>query len=175
MIKKCSRCNKYKYLDCFSMNKGYLRSMCKSCWVVYNKRWQSWYSKINTSDFRKKRNIKRREEYANSPKIREQTYMRRAGKYDYFIKELKSKSKCFLCGYKNYIGALDYHHIDKVDKLFCISQAKNKTKKELINEIKKCVLLCRNCHMEVHGNKVDLKCLITTNRQRRILWRRKLI
>jgi 5-methylcytosine-specific restriction endonuclease McrA len=60
--------------------------------------------------------------------------------------------KCSNCDYDNYIGALEFHHIDPSDKDFSPSQCKltkfsNKIKKEL----DKCILLCSNCHREEHA------------------------
>jgi hypothetical protein len=64
--------------------------------------------------------------------------------------------KCIICGYKKYFGALEFHHINPKQKKFTLSR---RTKKlgnfshltEFINEAHKCVLLCKNCHIEVHN------------------------
>ena len=60
--------------------------------------------------------------------------------------------KCQVCGYKRCIAALDFHHLDEGNKKFGLSQngmtrSWDKTKKEL----EKCVLLCSNCHRELHA------------------------
>lgn len=57
--------------------------------------------------------------------------------------------KCILCGYNKYIGSLDFHHKDPSQKDFGI--AGKKAKSELEPELKKCILVCRNCHGEIHG------------------------
>ena len=75
-----------------------------------------------------------------------------------------SKSKgCSACGYigKN-LSSLSFHHIDKKLKKFQLSKAVNyKSKKEIKflkpiadvkNEIKKCKLLCFNCHSIEHAD-----------------------
>lgn len=57
--------------------------------------------------------------------------------------------ECQRCGYKNCSGALEFHHIDpskKEIKLSSFTYSWEKIKKEL----KKCELLCANCHREVH-------------------------
>jgi hypothetical protein len=70
----------------------------------------------------------------------------------------KSKSveykggKCEKCGYEKYNGALEFHHIEPDKKDFTISRIKaysfdDRVKKEL----DKCILLCSNCHREIHG------------------------
>lgn len=58
---------------------------------------------------------------------------------------------CKICGYNRSIKALEFHHINSTTKLFGIST--NKTTKsfsKLLEEAKKCDLLCANCHREIH-------------------------
>jgi len=50
---------------------------------------------------------------------------------------------------------LQYHHLDKSTKLFGISDKLSKKNnlskikwREIKNEIKKCIILCANCHAE---------------------------
>lgn len=60
-------------------------------------------------------------------------------------------NKCERCGYHKYIGALEFHHIDPSVKDFNPSSLKRYTFDEKIkNELDKCILLCANCHREVH-------------------------
>jgi hypothetical protein len=59
--------------------------------------------------------------------------------------------KCNKCGRVFPNCVYDFHHIR--DKSFGISnQLTNRSEKELLEEIDKCVLLCANCHREVHFN-----------------------
>lgn len=62
--------------------------------------------------------------------------------------------KCQKCGYNKCEGALQFHHRDKTQKEFTLSQVNlNKTKysiNELLKEADKCDLLCANCHAEEH-------------------------
>lgn len=65
--------------------------------------------------------------------------------------EYKGK-KCIFCGYIKYQGALEFHHLDARTKEFGIgykgaARSWIKTKKEL----DKCVLVCSNCHKEIHA------------------------
>lgn len=63
--------------------------------------------------------------------------------------------KCVNCGYDKYNGSLDFHHLDPKEKdIRIIGNALSKEK--LIKELDKCVLLCKNCHAEVHGNVLKL-------------------
>lgn len=66
-------------------------------------------------------------------------------------------NKCYFCGYKRYEGALEFHHIDEKTKKFGLSEkgmtrSWAKTKEEL----NKCILLCANCHRELHGGLLQL-------------------
>jgi len=58
-------------------------------------------------------------------------------------------SKCEKCGNSN-IFHLTFHHKDKDDKEFRISKIKNYRWSIIEKEIKKCILLCHNCHNELH-------------------------
>ena len=60
--------------------------------------------------------------------------------------------KCMLCGYDRCEDALDFHHLDLTKKSFGIS-AKGITRswEKIRNEIDKCVLICANCHREIHA------------------------
>jgi len=56
--------------------------------------------------------------------------------------------KCLLCGYNRCSAALEFHHIDPATKIFTIGSS-GRGLKTVLEEIKKCVLLCSNCHREV--------------------------
>jgi hypothetical protein len=71
--------------------------------------------------------------------------------------------KCVFCGYNRCIAALDFHHVDEKTKEFGLSQngitrSWEKTKREL----DKCVLICANCHRELHAENMQL--LVETSR-----------
>ena len=59
---------------------------------------------------------------------------------------------CEKCGYSKSLNALEFHHIDRNKKDLTISGS-NLTKKNMEKikiEIEKCILLCANCHRELH-------------------------
>jgi 5-methylcytosine-specific restriction endonuclease McrA len=61
--------------------------------------------------------------------------------------------KCQVCGYNKSIEALCFHHINPDEKSFGIgSKGSSIAWKKLKNEIDKCILLCQNCHCEIHAN-----------------------
>ena len=59
--------------------------------------------------------------------------------------------KCNMCGYKKSSHALSFHHIDPKTKSFGISmRGMTRSWKKIEEELQKCVLLCANCHCEIH-------------------------
>jgi len=58
--------------------------------------------------------------------------------------------KCQNCGYSRCKRALSFHHLDPTKKDFQISKASNPSWEKVQEELKKCVLLCANCHAEEH-------------------------
>ena len=65
------------------------------------------------------------------------------------IKEVRG-GKCIRCGYNKCLKALEFHHLDPSQKDFTISNDHFKLK-EAVEESKKCILLCSNCHKEFHA------------------------
>ena len=59
--------------------------------------------------------------------------------------------RCIGCKYKKYVGALQFHHLDPNEKDFQISGSHCRNFEKLKKEVDKCVLLCGNCHSEVHA------------------------
>lgn len=61
--------------------------------------------------------------------------------------------KCNKCGYNKCFDSLDFHHIDPIQKDFSIGDALASPKKWdiLVREAQKCIMLCKNCHIELHS------------------------
>jgi predicted transcriptional regulator len=60
--------------------------------------------------------------------------------------------RCEKCGYDKYIGALEFHHLNPNEKDFSISHKGHcKSCDKVKKELDKCVLVCSNCHKEIHG------------------------
>jgi ribosomal protein L40E len=69
-------------------------------------------------------------------------------------------SKCSICGYSKCIGALQFHHLDRSTKEFGISkEGYSKSWKTLKEELDKCILVCANCHSELHFSDVESKII----------------
>lgn len=65
--------------------------------------------------------------------------------------------KCERCGYnKNCPAAYDFHHKDPTAKEFAISKSNLSLARQKV-EIDKCLLLCANCHREIHYEEELIK------------------
>ena len=58
--------------------------------------------------------------------------------------------KCESCGYNKSVFALQFHHKNVLEKDFEISSASGYSWLNIREELKKCILLCANCHAEEH-------------------------
>lgn len=64
---------------------------------------------------------------------------------------------CNICGYNKTVTALEYHHIDESTKEFGISERGwTRSFERVLNEAKKCIMVCSNCHREIHAGLIDL-------------------
>ena len=66
--------------------------------------------------------------------------------------------ECCDCGYKRNISALEFHHLNPEEKLFGLDLRKCSCAnwESLVEEVKKCVLICANCHRERHNPELIL-------------------
>ena len=68
---------------------------------------------------------------------------------------LRSKgNKCSICGYCKSMKALEFHHLDPGAKEFKLDTRglSGASWKRILLEADKCILLCANCHREVHDS-----------------------
>ena len=85
-------------------------------------------------------------------------FLRTASNYIKWQQELSKHLElaCVLCGYDEYFSALDFHHKDPDTKVFGIGSYINQHSptpdcvKVLLEEVRKCVLLCATCHRAFH-------------------------
>jgi len=63
--------------------------------------------------------------------------------------------KCVKCGYSKSNAALQFHHLDPAEKDFNFGQFRHtsfeKNKDKILAELDKCILVCANCHSEIHS------------------------
>jgi len=67
--------------------------------------------------------------------------------------------ECQVCGYKKNFAVLSFHHRDAAQKTMKLSarELSNNRLEVLLNEVRKCDLLCANCHLELHNPTCTLE------------------
>lgn len=143
IMKVCNKCLSRKdESNFFIRNKktGRLHAQCKNCYKLYRKSYQKEHYKKYKNEYLKRATMRRqrlRDEYRTN-----------------MILFLKDKS-CQLCS-EDDIRTFEFDHIDPESKLFSISQGVkmgyNWT--EILTEIKKCRILCANCHKKHTSNQL---------------------
>lgn len=76
--------------------------------------------------------------------------------------------KCVICGYNTCRQALDFHHIDPSKKDFTFGRLRVKTLAWHIieAELRKCVVLCANCHREYHAGLIGVELVSSFSEER---------
>lgn len=152
-MKQCTKCKEWKDESEFAKNskaKDGLCHRCKACQKEYRKQHKEHMREYCKNYYLENRdtirtNVKRNYESNRSNIIKyKDTYYRER------IEWLDSiKTPCVKCG-ESRPWVIQFHHINPLNKSFCISQQHSKTKEEVLSEVEKCVCLCANCHKEFH-------------------------
>lgn len=81
------------------------------------------------------------------------------------------------CGYNKCVDALELHHIDPSKKEFSFGNVRVSPYNlgKLLPELKKCLLLCANCHREYHAGLLDLSGIQTSINEQILIEERNLI
>ena len=127
--KICGMCKKELDVSFFRGNKAKkdgLQTQCIECRKEYNKKHYIKNKKVY-NERTKKRNKELRE----------------------WFTEYKKTLFCNKCG-DNRWYVLDFHHKNGEEKDLNVSILVNYGKKRILEEIKKCDVLCSNCHRELH-------------------------
>ena len=61
--------------------------------------------------------------------------------------------KCAVCGYSKCLRALIFHHLDPKIKSFNFGGSHCRKWADIKAELDKCLLLCQNCHCEIHDDQ----------------------
>jgi len=66
--------------------------------------------------------------------------------------------KCCICGFDKYPEALEFHHINPEEKEFGLMEkgATTKALEKQLKELKKCIMVCSNCHKGIHAGRIEL-------------------
>ena len=84
----------------------------------------------------------------NATRKHQKTILRRSMKIQ-AIKILGGK--CSICGYDRCVDALEFHHENPSVKEFKLGSGNTMSWKAYKKEAEKCILVCSNCHKEIHS------------------------
>lgn len=174
--KLCTKCGTEKPSSDFStrLDKGYvyLKPYCKNCTLKYNhelrkKKRQEELSKrevplckicntpipVTRSIYCSNKCKSKLQSNANYKNQQSRGKIRKQAMID------KMGGKCSLCGYSKCLGALEFHHVDPSTKEFGLDcrRFSNTSQEKLDIEAAKCIIVCSNCHAEIHWYKDDEK------------------
>lgn len=123
------------------LNKYYLNHTIEECILKFNvskttvvKHTKNKYVKLNDEEL-KLRNYHRLKTYRQRIKAKAVEY---------------KGGCCQICEYDRSNSALEFHHIDPNEKDFGISSYTNLSWGKIKDELDKCILVCANCHREIH-------------------------
>ncbi len=70
--------------------------------------------------------------------------------------------RCVQCGYNKNLAALTFHHAELGEKDFKLDMRSlsNRRWKAIHTEADRCILVCQNCHAELHSPHLDLANLV---------------
>lgn len=134
-MKTCSKCKEEKPYTEFQKNKGQrdgYSCQCKSCLNTYNKT-----------------------RYHDESSGRKDYLLSRHGRNKTLVARYKRLCGCKLCGEQDPI-VLDLHHLNPDEKDADPSKLLSCTREKVKTEIRKCVVLCANCHRRVHAGTIVL-------------------
>lgn len=81
--------------------------------------------------------------------------------------EFKKTQSCAQCG-EDHVATLDFHHVirSKSNKKVHIMAQQNSWEK-ITEELKKCIVLCANCHRKLHYEENELKKLARSAKRKK--------
>ena len=101
----------------------------------------------------RKLEAQRRHYEQHSDKVKEAVAARRKQYREKWL-EFKKTLQCTRCG-ENHPAALDFHHLIRDSSYQSVNTlAKNGQYRKAVEETKKCIVLCANCHRKHHWEEV---------------------
>jgi len=99
-----------------------------------------------------KRRARMREHYRNNKASYRTRDTNRRKHIRELIRSIKRGKVCANCGFAD-PRALDFHHTNPENKIAEVSQlySHRYSDKKILDEVKKCILLCANCHRIEHS------------------------
>lgn len=111
--------------------------LCQAKWKLkHKKQWE---------EYRKKYDFEHKKIYSNRAKMGKRSVIK-------YCRNLRN-NKCEICGNTT---NLDFHHKDPTNKKFNITERRFLTG-ILFDELERCILICRSCHLKLHRDKNNEK------------------
>ncbi len=109
--------------------------------MASKEQWKAWYAK------NKDKTTANGERWRRAhPEYYAEYQRKRMQKIRSAIAEYKLERGCALCGFKGHPDALQFDHLPDADKAGNVSGMTNHGREKLTAEMKKCQILCANCH-----------------------------
>ena len=132
-----------------------IKRICKDCEKMSWCSWQSSFTQTGTPEYRAGCDECQKKYYS---RMRKTDKFRKSRNRSRKNSQIKSKQKmvdylggcCCKCGYKKCLSALTFHHRNPKEKEFELGAVKDWKWEKIKKELKKCDLVCFNCHMEKH-------------------------
>jgi len=81
--------------------------------------------------------------------------------------------KCCICNKEYPQEIFEFHHLDPDEKLFSIGSVKSISWDRLVRELRKCVMVCANCHRLVEYGYMTIPEETTRFNESYTRWQRK--
>ncbi|MDE1830393.1 MAG: hypothetical protein KGI25_08725 [Thaumarchaeota archaeon] len=107
-------------------------------------------AEYKTKEYHREKAQQHYKKYKRSYRAR---YTRQRADGKRFVEETVKVTGCSKCSEKEPV-ALDLHHLH--DKDLPVSQMYAYNRERLIEEINKCIVLCKNCHAKIHAGLITL-------------------
>lgn len=146
--KECGKCGAIKPISEYYKHNNYYRSYCKECQnkatILHRSKpenkykWTSYSKKYYHKEGVKEQKLEQHKKWLLENKIKAIEY---------------KGGKCAMCGYNKCTSALEFHHLDPSIKEYNKdSRGLNRRRSfdNSKNELDKCILVCANCHREIH-------------------------
>ena len=156
-MKTCITCKEEKELTDFYKDKrrtNGLKSECKSCNSARAKKW----AKNNPEQMKKHFGKWKNNNSEKFKEIKEKSSKMRTKINRAKIAEIHGTT-CVHCGATESQGkkkSLELHHPDPNEKDFNVAEKLHYQWQRIEAEVRKCILLCRQCHRAVHNGKITL-------------------
>lgn len=144
--KTCTHCKQEKSVSEFGKDTHIKSGLCSECKICRREYQKKHYS---IPENKKKASARSRKWY----KIRDGR-----GTNNQHYQKMKCRAveykggKCCVCGYDKCTAAMDFHHLDPTVKEYNLGYVLHLIWDKLKAELDKCILVCANCHRELHFN-----------------------